>query len=631
MKKYKLIFLLVALFFIGFKASATHIIGGEVNYKYLGSNNYEISITMYRDCLTGQADYDVNANVGIFDASGAPLQLLSVPFPGSDTVKAEINYHCGIDNLDSLAATICVERAIYTFQVNLPPRAGGYTIAYQRCCRNAGILNIMNPDDTGDTFLAQIPDTALYGHDSNPAFINWPPAFVCQNLPISIDHSAIDIDGDSLVYALCTPYEGASTLNPMPLTLPEFTPLFTSVVWKNPPYSESDMLGGTPKLTIDPRTGLLTGIATTLGRFVVGVCVEEYRNGIMIGETKRDFQFNVAPCKLSIISSFLVPNILCDGNVQFTNMSTGATSFHWDFGIDSLANDTSNVRDAAYFYSKYGEYTVTLVAADSNCKDTSRIKITVSPVLSVDAGSDKYICENAISGVQIGSADASSDKYTWSPSEGLSDATISNPIALPSVTTKYTVIRTRGVCTAMDSMVVYLTPKPEANITTSFNPECEKIVAQFNSTSAPVTNVMWNFSNGFSSPDPNITCNFNYGDSVDIWLYAYNHDCMDTFYLRNPLKFSFLIELPPPNVITPSMKDGLNDCFKLKTTPGFEDCYTLKVYNRWGKKVFEKDADHKCWDGKNQYSGSELSEGTYFYVITTGNKETQGTVTIIGK
>lgn len=50
--------------------------------------------------------------------------------------------------------------------------------------------------------------------------------------------------------------------------------------------------GGAP-LQIDSETGLLTGLPNTVGQFVVGICIEEYRNGVLISTTRRDFQYNV--------------------------------------------------------------------------------------------------------------------------------------------------------------------------------------------------------------------------------------------------------------------------------------------------------------------------------------------------
>ena len=53
---------------------------------------------------------------------------------------------------------------------------------------------------------------------------------------------------------------------------------------------------GNPIVGIDRNTGLMTGTPDILGQFVVGTCVKEYRNGELLSEIRRDFQFNVANC-----------------------------------------------------------------------------------------------------------------------------------------------------------------------------------------------------------------------------------------------------------------------------------------------------------------------------------------------
>ena len=67
MQKKLLSFLFIVFSFLGFfKAHATHIVGGELNYKNLGGNNYEIRLTVYRDCYVGVPPFDNPAYVGIF-------------------------------------------------------------------------------------------------------------------------------------------------------------------------------------------------------------------------------------------------------------------------------------------------------------------------------------------------------------------------------------------------------------------------------------------------------------------------------------------------------------------------------------------------------------------------------------
>ncbi len=67
-----------------------------------------------------------------------------------------------------------------------------------------------------------------------------------------------------------------------------------------------------------------------------------------------------------------------------------------------------------------------------------------------------------------------------------------------------------------------------------------------------------------------------------------------------------------PNTITPN-GDGRNDHF---TVPCLETTYTnnnVRIFNRWGDKVFEQDGYMNNWD--SSYKGNLLPPGTYFYLI----------------
>ena len=161
-------------------------------------------------------------------------------------------------------------------------------MAYQRCCRLSSLTNIISPDRTGITLYATIPDS-VYIENSSPVFNNLPFTLLCENVPFTFDNSATDADVDSLVYSLCTPLNGGSMSVPAPD--PPSNPPYDSISWL-PPYSLSNLMGGSP-FTINQQTGLLSGTPNSAGVFNYGVCVSEYRNGIYLGNTMRDFQVTV--------------------------------------------------------------------------------------------------------------------------------------------------------------------------------------------------------------------------------------------------------------------------------------------------------------------------------------------------
>lgn len=66
-----------------------------------------------------------------------------------------------------------------------------------------------------------------------------------------------------------------------------------------------------------------------------------------------------------------------------------------------------------------------------------------------------------------------------------------------------------------------------------------------------------------------------------------------------------------PNFFTPN-NDGQNDYFVVRTD-GLVPV-NLSIYSRNGVLVYNFEAPTVTWDGRNE-SGSELSEGVYFYVL----------------
>lgn len=75
---------------------------------------------------------------------------------------------------------------------------------------------------------------------------------------------------------------------------------------------------------------------------------------------------------------------LLDPVINFTNYSTGATSFFWDFGDYTAKDNTSGLINPQHTYSYIGTYDVHLVAINSyGCKDTLRKPVEVKPDMAV--------------------------------------------------------------------------------------------------------------------------------------------------------------------------------------------------------------------------------------------------------
>lgn len=280
----KKVYIFLSLLFTLQSASATHIIGGSISYEYLGGDEYKIKLEVLRDCFNGIPLFDDPASIGIFDSDGNLVDTLFVSYSGSsDTLSLLVP-----NSICVFPPSVCVERTFYDTIVSLPMITGGYTLAYQRCCRTQSISNLVSPLDEGMTFLTHLDPV---DQNTSPQFNSDFPFAVFANTPFVYNASATDVDGDSLVYELTAPFSGASPMDPMP-TVPS-PPPYAPVTFIIPEFHVFNMLGGNHPLTINSETGEMNAIPPTLGLFQIAYLVKEFRNGIQIGTTFREFTFIV--------------------------------------------------------------------------------------------------------------------------------------------------------------------------------------------------------------------------------------------------------------------------------------------------------------------------------------------------
>lgn len=397
------------IFFISYNSYATHLVGGEMNYRYLEEDLYEITLTVYRDCYLGEPDFDYPGSILVFEGDGKFLGAFNILGNPKTLLPVVIDDECF-----TAPPNVCVEKKEYIFNGILEANTHGYYLSYQRCCRNNTILNIFddrtnNVGDSGMNLFAYIPPVSKV-INSNPVFVNFPPIAICVNKPLVVDHSARDIDGDSLVYKLCNPTDALSALFPAVNNNNYDTLPFKDVRWRNP-YSLTNVLGGSENLKIDRHTGLLTALPTTIGQFVVGICVEEYRDKVFIAETKRDFQFNVSTCGKFSVSSFFTHDTICNSfEVKFKNESIEADKFLWTFSDGS----TSTEKNPTHKFPGYGEYEVKLIASsNSGCADTTSKKIVLKEDDFVFNISDVNVCKGERAFLKINATNASVKNIQW--------------------------------------------------------------------------------------------------------------------------------------------------------------------------------------------------------------------------
>ncbi|MDQ3843746.1 MAG: PKD domain-containing protein [Bacteroidota bacterium] len=390
MKK-KLYFLLFSLI-SSLLSYAAHIVGGEMIYRYLGpsptagSKRYEITLYLFRDQLcTNCAQMPDNVFIGIFNndsrtqiSSGSGTPYFNVQKSSEQQIPVT-----GLPPCVTRAPDLVYHVASYTFTVDLPENKSGYTAAYQTCCRVNPLANVFNTSSgsggTGSTYSAILPGTdyvAANDKNSSPKFFLG-ISVICHQKPFTLDFSAQDEDGDSLVYSFAPAYGSGSVQNSTNIN--PAAPPYNSVPYVGG-FTESTPLGG--RASIDPKTGIISGVAPAQGKYVVCVSIDEYRRGKLIGIHRKDFIVNVADCDFA--GAQLQPSyITCDGfSYTFENLNNSPLNktFNWDFGVPGRTDDVSTSANPSFTYPDTGTYTITLVVNQGEaCGDRTTSVIRVYP------------------------------------------------------------------------------------------------------------------------------------------------------------------------------------------------------------------------------------------------------------
>lgn len=273
-----------------------------------------------------------------------------------------------------------------------------------------------------------------------------------------------------------------------------------------------------------------------------------------------------------------------------------------------------------------GDTSATIVVSASTpigCSAKDSVRITVFP------GNFSGVSTNDTGICPLGSVPLFANggiSYTWSPSYGLNDTTIANPVASPETTTEYLMIaKDQHGCA--DSQLVRVAVYPAAVLAL---PDSINIYPGESYHIEPGSNALyfkWFPPSGLSADniaDPLATPQVRTRYFVDATTEkgCTVSDSMDV------LVKSTVIDMP--NAFTPN-GNGVNSTFK-PSKRGIAQLKSFNIFNRWGEKVFESQNIDKGWDGT--LNDKPQPVGVYIYTIEaitdSGQVFTrQGNVTLI--
>jgi gliding motility-associated-like protein len=266
------------------------------------------------------------------------------------------------------------------------------------------------------------------------------------------------------------------------------------------------------------------------------------------------------------------------------------------------------------------------------CSATTIDSVTVvilTPTTQANASIKDTLTTRCLSdSVILGTDNVLSATYTWSSTAAglaaLGCTNCANPIAKPTITTKYYLKKTECSAIAIDSVVVVvLTPTTQANAGNDKTICIGDFVQLGTNDSLAFTNYSWQNSASLSCSNcampfanPNVTttytvqrteCSTVTTDTVKIII----DDCDPSYSI--------------PNVFTPNY-DDVNDTWGINfsTVNDHIKNFKMSIYDRWGLEVYSSNSElstpNSKWDGHTT-SGEECSNGVYYYIITFEKNE----------
>ena len=584
-------------------ASAKHIIGGVLTYECLGNGLYEFTMKMYRDCSdpTG-AYFDSNAPFSIY--RGTTLLTTIYVNPTNVTVVNPPPNPCV-----ELPPNVCVQEGIYsfTYQFNDWPSNQNYTISYQRCCRNNTITNIQTPGNVGATFTVTITKESQQVCNNSPVYNSFPPTVICVNEPLSYDHSATDAEGDQLVYELCSPLlgggqgglgggnpTGCNGITPNPACPPPYQ----NANFVNPPYSPLNPMGGSPAVTIDPVTGMLSGTPVTIGQFVVAICIKEYRNGVLLSEVRRDFQFNVANCQSFVDADLFSPGLTVSGDNYFIETCNDPVIFlqntssnpqniddlRWEFEVGD-STWSFNTWNTLITFPGAGVYPGKLLLNPGTlCSDSLNLLVDIHPEVIADfnysydtcvAGPVNFFNQASIAGPgQI-------VKWEWKLDDGVYDTLVYSPVHIYDEPKSFPVqLRVWDEHGCEDDTVRLVTYKPAPAlliVKPNDTVGCPPAEVRFNNLSQPVDNsyqVAWHFGDGTTATGISPTHTYEAPGTYDVRL-----EITSPIGCYTDTVFEQLVQVLPPPVANFSYSPARPSNFEPEVT--FDDSSSYAVHWDW--------------------------------------------------
>jgi PKD repeat protein len=324
---------------------------------------------------------------------------------------------------------------------------------------------------------------------------------------------------------------------------------------------------------------------------------------------------DIAEVPVAAFSSTASAPCVLPTDIDFTNMSSGATGYEWLLGNGSTSTDENPTAT----YDVAGTYTATLIATSgAGCSDTTSGTVIVDDVPTAGFTLDNTEgCAPLF--VNFGNTSSTGLDYFWDFGDGTT-SNLPNPSHLYDIPGDYNVtliVSSPGGCsdTLELGAAVSAYPSPIADFTPnaiSFPEPGNEFEFVNNSTGATLYN--WDFGNGVQSDEFQPIYDYPTYGGYFVTMTAINEfGCADTAV--HYVNVDLLTTLWVPNAMGIG-EMGEAGIFIPKGT-GIAD-YHLWIFDNWGNLIWESTAlqngsPAEGWDG--YYKGKTVPQGSYVWKI----------------
>ncbi len=475
----------VSFFFLLINPStiqASHVMGGSITYECLGNNEYKVQLNLYQDCIQTLPNPSESINIaGCGISTSVTLNLV-----GSFT---EVSPLCPA----SIGSSSCnggplsgVELGVYEGIVTLNDPCLAYIVSWQTCCRQYSNYQ--------DIYIEALLNNVETPCNNSPIFNNDQPIFGCVQELVSYNPGAVDPDGDVLLFQIIDCRDAAGSSIP----------------------------GGTlsSSISIDSNSGAISFTPTIVQTEPICILVEEYRNGVKIGETVLDIQIVVINCGNTPPSaSEFYQNGISTGGFSYTtcqgfpicldilgedldgndiNMSLNVEIASASF---SVTNNNTSIPSGTFCWTPgvadIGSHFFTVEVMDNNCPIfavntyTYTINVLGNSALPVLASADQTICTGE--SVVLNATNATNAlSYSWTPTTGVANPSSASTTVSPIATTTYTVttFHSNG-CLSQDEVTIFVDPAPIVSVFPTTINICAGGSAVLTATSQPGAIFEW--------------------------------------------------------------------------------------------------------------------------------------------